>query len=211
MYIPWGGTRTLAYHCPIVSWLPFLFLCIPSFFWSTIIWICPLELKQGLGGRNFSPTNKKWGTWKGIYKGKVLWGLAGSIPSFLCYSSILTGYWVRTRKGKKFWIDRLIINLAEELGFNQTARIKTHLTHKRRNQQCLCMWPAGLDTPIKKVRGTSQVLGTSVAMPSLPLDKAGLPGQSSRDSGIWGLGSGLQVWVEYGYMLSPGACCVCSL
>ena len=42
-----------------------------------IIWICPLELKQGLGGRNFSPTNKKWGTWKGIYKGKVLWGLAG--------------------------------------------------------------------------------------------------------------------------------------
>lgn len=112
-----------------------------------------------------------------------------SIPSFLWYLSILTEYWVRTRKGKRFWIDRLIINLAEGLGFNQAARIKTHLTHKRRNQQCLCMWPAGLNTPIRKVRGTSQVLGTSVAMLSLPLDKAGLPGQSSRESGIWGLGS----------------------
>ena len=50
MYIPWGGTRTLAYHCPIVSWLPFLFLCIPSFFWLATIWICPLELRECQGG-----------------------------------------------------------------------------------------------------------------------------------------------------------------
>ena len=131
-----------------------------------------------------------------------------SVPSFLWYSSVLTGYWVRTTKGKKFWIDRLIINLAEELGFNWAARDKTYLTHKRRNQQGLCMWPAGLNTPIDKVRGTSQVLGASVAMPSLPLDRAGLPGRSSRESGIWGLGAGFQVWVEYGYVLSPGVCCV---
>ena len=50
MYIPWGGTRTLAYDCPIVSWLPFLFLCIPSFFWLATIWICPLELRECQGG-----------------------------------------------------------------------------------------------------------------------------------------------------------------
>ena len=50
MYIPWGGTRTLLYHGTIVFWLLFLFFCIPSLFWLAIVWICPLELREGQGG-----------------------------------------------------------------------------------------------------------------------------------------------------------------
>ena len=64
MYIPWGGTRTLIYSCTIVSWLFFFCFCIPSLPWLVTAWICPLELREGLGDWNLFSTNNKWGTWK---------------------------------------------------------------------------------------------------------------------------------------------------
>ena len=66
MCIPWGETRTLLYHCVIVSWLFLLCFCIPSPLWLASIWICPLELREGLGGWSLFPANRKWETQKGF-------------------------------------------------------------------------------------------------------------------------------------------------
>ena len=67
IYIPWGRTRTLPQACIIVSWLLFPCLCIPSLPWLATVWICPLGLREGLGGWSLYPENKKLGTRKGFW------------------------------------------------------------------------------------------------------------------------------------------------
>ena len=59
LYPLWGGTRTLLYHCTLVSWLLLCFF-IHSLPWLVTVWICPLELGKVLGGWNLFPTNKKY-------------------------------------------------------------------------------------------------------------------------------------------------------
>ena len=58
----WTGFSQWAH---IVSWLLLLCFCIPSLPWLATVWICPLELREGLGGWSLFPTNKKWGTQRG--------------------------------------------------------------------------------------------------------------------------------------------------
>ena len=82
MNIPWGGTRIL----PITALL-FLdcssFFCIPSLPLLVTVWICPLELRKGLGGWSLFPTNKKQGTQKGFCKGESPpWSCSVLIPLF---------------------------------------------------------------------------------------------------------------------------------
>ena len=73
------------------------------------------------------------------------------------------------------------------------------------------MWLAGLNTPINKVSGTCQFLGTAVAMPCFHfflwtklacLDRAPVR-VGSGPTGLWTVGLG-----EYVYVLSPDVCCV---
>ena len=102
MSTPWGGTRTLPYHCTIVSWLLFLCFCIPSLPSLVTAWICPLTLREGTGGLSLFPTNKKLGTWKGFCTQKGPSGpCSASVPSFLWYSSSSRGTG-GTRKGIQF-------------------------------------------------------------------------------------------------------------
>ena len=70
MYIPWEGTRILLYRGTTVSWLLLLCFCIPSLPWLATVWICPLELREGLGGCSPFPTNKKRGLGKDLYHGE---------------------------------------------------------------------------------------------------------------------------------------------
>ena len=53
-----GRARSLFYLCAIVSWLPFLCFCIPSLPLVTV-WICPLQLRGGVGGWSLFAANKK--------------------------------------------------------------------------------------------------------------------------------------------------------
>ena len=50
----------------LFSWLLFLCFCIPLLPWLATVWICPLGLREGLGGWSLFPINKKWGTQKGL-------------------------------------------------------------------------------------------------------------------------------------------------
>lgn len=63
--------------------------------------------------------NKKWGTQRNLYPG----GPCKILLSFsLLFSLIILspeGNRGRTRKGMKFWIERLSINLAEKIGFRR--------------------------------------------------------------------------------------------
>ena len=90
MYIPWGGTLLL--HCTTV-WLLFFCFCIPSLSWLVTFWICPLKLREGLGGWNFFPTKTRKGGhvfemveryWDGPTVSSSV-----SVPHFLWYSSVL--------------------------------------------------------------------------------------------------------------------------
>ena len=51
MCILWGGTRTLPQGGTIVSCLLPPCLCIPSLPCLAAVWTCPLELREGHGGR----------------------------------------------------------------------------------------------------------------------------------------------------------------
>ena len=64
--VPWGGTRTLPQGCTIASWLFLLWFFTLSLPWSATVYICPLELKEGLGGRNFSSYKQKTGDTEGF-------------------------------------------------------------------------------------------------------------------------------------------------
>ena len=80
MCIPWVGTRTRSQNCTIVSWL-FPCLCIPSLPWLATVWTCPLELREGHGGWNLFPTNKKLGTQqrKALVPGSPTWSYLASL------------------------------------------------------------------------------------------------------------------------------------
>ena len=43
-----------------------LHFCIPSLPWLATAWTCPLELREGHGGWNSFPKNKKWGIQKDL-------------------------------------------------------------------------------------------------------------------------------------------------
>ena len=61
---PLKRNQHLAPCCMIVSWLPFLCFSVLTLAYLLIVWICPLELREGLGGWNLSPLNKKQWNWK---------------------------------------------------------------------------------------------------------------------------------------------------
>lgn len=84
------------------------------------VWTCPLELREGHGGWNLLPKNKKWGTQKGLCPGVPQGPARFHSPSFLCYSSVLRRIGIGQEKESLFWRELLIINLAEELGFRET-------------------------------------------------------------------------------------------
>ena len=81
-----------------------------------------MELGESLGGSSFS-TNKRQ-VEDVVGEGDLSWeGPIGSCSITTPFSLIFLireGEHVWNKKGIKFWIERLIINLAEELGFRGT-------------------------------------------------------------------------------------------
>ena len=70
------GIRTLPLDCTIVSRLFLPCFCIPPLPWLGTVWICPLELREGLGHWSLFPADKKWGTRKGFVPERTRQGLA---------------------------------------------------------------------------------------------------------------------------------------
>ena len=105
-----GGTGTLPH------WLTFICFCVPSLLKLVTIWFCLLELRDCLGGWNLTPQARNG-------RPEKAWHLGGSYRVLLSFrfpfSLLLLNLGNRcwTRKRLTFQIERLIINLTEEISF----------------------------------------------------------------------------------------------
>ena len=92
IYTTWGGTRTMLYCCTIVSWLLFPCVSISSLPRIITLWICPLELRESLGGWSYFPTNKELGIWRSFCtrEGATVYCLVSVFLTlfFLCFLSL---------------------------------------------------------------------------------------------------------------------------
>ena len=75
-----------------------------------------MKLREGLGGLNFFPTNKKQERGKVFVLERVSQGTAWF--SLILLNIGRNRCW--TKKGITFWLERLIINSAEKLGHRGT-------------------------------------------------------------------------------------------
>lgn len=113
------------------------------------------------------------------------------------------------KKGKKFWIDRLIINIAEGAWFQPNSQDQNPSDSQGETSSVSVCDQLAWTHPSKN-SGNFPGSRNFSSMPSLPLDKLACLDRAA-ESGMQGSALDSRSELNTRYMLSPGVCCVRSL